>query len=562
MVLCPKCGKNNPPYYTHCYWCNEDITEITAIYLEHMDDPINSLRMEKEIPKFVKIKTANLGGAGYLFFILALVAVSLTGLAGGVSQVMLIFMLLAIVMFVRTWYHLSGELEDEHMKLFGVFSLGFALLNVFFLLSVSRIFIGVDFGYIDMFVGGWGSASYLVISVVLVWVIRYMFEYSKTALIIVLLLALNNVALIGTFLDNTFSLVFLGSFVGLFVFYAMLHARNLHVAGKKFENGILRFAGQIMVVSALLLIFAVGLLLPGNGFGRTMDGLLLGSVAVSRVTLTGDVTSLAIIFQLFWQFLAFVLVASGFFQMKEQVKSTQDTKKLVEKLKAPVLRKELNRRHETTFMTVIIFAFIIIGLFGANLYVKRNYGWATLEVGNPTASITGFVSDKNNGAEDNFKNGKVTIRITILVDDIDDVLNQEYPMETWLIGTNSAWRTEKISMKNARILEDSFEDNITLDGVLEIAGMGDNLYFKITVPVSTGGDVVAGSTMVIELWPTTDPASAIDDVFSPATFDNESTDDFWEDRDVIGVAISSVKELVVLTGSHGAVLVGQEIDIL
>jgi hypothetical protein len=86
-----------------------------------------------------------------------------------------------------------------------------------------------------------------------------------------------------------------------------------------------------------------------------------------------------------------------------------------------------------------------------------------------------------------------------------------------------------------------------------------NLYVKISVPTTSGGEVDEGMAIAITLWPTADYASAIDGTISPATFEEGCVDDYWDERDTINVKLSARRDALTLDGFNGAYLSGTEI---
>lgn len=207
---------------------------------------------------------------------------------------------------------------------------------------------------------------------------------------------------------------------------------------------------------------------------------------------------------------------------------------------------------------VIIIAAVCIGV-ALYLLLKERVSEAD---GPPAVAVDGYIIDKNTGIADNFKNGKVVIEIQVYAGDIDDVLDLEEPMQITITGKDKMWSVPSINLRdNSGKTETNYEENIECDGVIEgPSDSEDNIYVKISVPTTSAGEVVKGMSIWIDMWPTDDAVEAVDGNISPASFDNLSTYDWWNENDIIGIHISGKMDELWLFGYLGAYLIGTEVD--
>ncbi len=174
----------------------------------------------------------------------------------------------------------------------------------------------------------------------------------------------------------------------------------------------------------------------------------------------------------------------------------------------------------------------------------------------------GHIIDKNTGVEDNFRNGKADITITVVSAKFHDVLEPHEPTEITIWGHEKEWSVPTVNLKdNSGKTENNYGENIECDGV--VAGpdnSNDNLYVKISVPTTPDGDIIKGMSIKIEMWPTDDAVDDVDGTISPANFDNLSTYDWWDVHDTIDITVYGWRSSLTLTWYDGARLEGMGID--
>jgi len=174
-----------------------------------------------------------------------------------------------------------------------------------------------------------------------------------------------------------------------------------------------------------------------------------------------------------------------------------------------------------------------------------------------TADPTGNIMDKNTGTADNFTNGKVIIDVIVMSDDIDDVLDPRTPLTITVIGRGKVWKTPAMSLKTYMTAQGKTEANygetFTFDnrfGPTITGATTDNLYVKVSVPTTAGGEVDTKMSIRIEMNP-----CGVDNVLR-----DPATTDWWDARDTIDIYISARADALTLTGYDGAYLSGTEID--
>lgn len=170
------------------------------------------------------------------------------------------------------------------------------------------------------------------------------------------------------------------------------------------------------------------------------------------------------------------------------------------------------------------------------------------------AEANATVTDKDNGPTENFVDGKVAITITMKHDDIDDVLYPTNPMKIMLAGQGKQWNTGYLNLSDSGKTEANYGETIEMDGVLDISGMGERLYVKVSVPTTSNGDFDMGMSIRVDIWPTTDATSTMDGTISPALHDTATTEDWWNENDIIDIYISGRGDNLSLTESNGAYL--------
>lgn len=210
---------------------------------------------------------------------------------------------------------------------------------------------------------------------------------------------------------------------------------------------------------------------------------------------------------------------------------------------------------------VLVLVFMAISI-GVLLFSPREKKYEGGDITGAIVVANGRVIDKNFGVADNFKNGKTVVEITITHDDFDEVLDEERsPLKITILG-REAWSVPTINLRdNSGKTENNYGENIECDGVvLGPDNSKDNLYVKLSVPTTSGGDVVVDMSIIIELWPTDDSVEAIDGNISPASFDNETTYDWWDENDIIALDLLGRNDAARLVGLDGARLLREEID--
>jgi hypothetical protein len=212
----------------------------------------------------------------------------------------------------------------------------------------------------------------------------------------------------------------------------------------------------------------------------------------------------------------------------------------------------------------IIAGFCILSVAVALVFLSRPPPYVNGEV---AASAGGYIIDKDPMNTDNFKNGKLTVEILVWAGRFREILNPTNPMKIKVDGRPTiesrfqTWSIPAINLRdNTGKTEANYGENIVGDGVVPGSeDSNDNLYVKISVPTTLNGDVVEGMTIKIEMWPTNDAASPVDGIISPASFDNATVYDWWDEGNVIDVTIVGKNE-IRLAGYTGAYLIGVEVD--
>jgi flagellin-like protein len=204
----------------------------------------------------------------------------------------------------------------------------------------------------------------------------------------------------------------------------------------------------------------------------------------------------------------------------------------------------------------------VIAAYVAGLYV----GGATIPL---TATTSGTVIDWNTDVADNYNNGKVVCEATVLTASIRDVLDTRGILSISLTHHTRSWTTGSMSLTAAGKTTADYGQTMTMDGVLHIAGTaeaGDNLYIKVTVPTSTGGDITKGMTIRVDMWPTHTPARAMGSTISPAGYSGDNymvnpaligaDNTFWNQLETIDFTILGRADALTLSGYDGVYLSG------
>lgn len=197
----------------------------------------------------------------------------------------------------------------------------------------------------------------------------------------------------------------------------------------------------------------------------------------------------------------------------------------------------------------------VIASYVAGLYV----GGGGIPV---TATVSGSVFDWDDSTVDNYVNGKVSIDVTIMTDDIDDVLDSRGTLSVTIISRTRGWSTGSLVLGDvAGLSEADYGSTYTVEAVIAAISAENGLYVKLTVPTSSGGDIRTGSSIRVDMWPTSDTAYALRSATSAASFsaptsavlDNET---YWDQRDTIDLYITGRADSLTLTGFDGAYLFG------
>jgi hypothetical protein len=207
-------------------------------------------------------------------------------------------------------------------------------------------------------------------------------------------------------------------------------------------------------------------------------------------------------------------------------------------------------------VVVAVMYFVVFPLLAA-LYVAEIYvPPPSLMV---TAEASGTVFDKDDGPAENYVNAKTSVTVVIETDDIDDVLDPTDPLKITISGDGKTWTTGVINLlTTSGKTEANYGERIEIDGVVDTTE-DSNLYVKISVPTTAGGEVDEEMAITITLWPTLDATNAIDGTITPATFDNACVDDYWNEGEIIDIKISAREDALTLTGFDGAYLLGRRV---
>ncbi len=526
--------------------------------MEHMDEPMPSPEYVKKPSAPRKMEFGTLAALGYFLAFITPVTVSLVALPAAALQIVLVIGVAGVFMLSKMWNHLSWPMEDERMKLLAFLSVGVALLGAVFLSYAAPLFAGTGLRRSDRLFAGWGVSTYLVVAAVLAWLIKYFFKDTSESNIVSLLLAINVAGLIGVFFFDPFLWVFIGSFVALLLVQIILHANSLLNAGFKLENNFLKIAARAMYAGIPAFLVGVAALILVAQPSQIVDKILFSGMTVSRVSsATGVFVFLAIV-QISISIIVVILAATAFSSMTEKMRPLLSKPVIVAEGIPPLTSSKgmFSYKREISYMGGIIAAFMVIGFLGSSIYIERIYGISSLTGTGINASATGTILDKDPSAVDDFRNGKVTIEVVIILEKIDNVLASGAPLKVRLRSPSESWTTGDISLIDSGKTEANYGENIVMDGVLDLRETTDNLYFRITVPTTVEGSVDVGTSILVELWPTTDAASPPDGGIFEASFDENCPDDFWDDGGAISVYLLGVSDFVDLSGKYSVSLVG------
>ncbi len=560
MVRCPNCGRDNPPTFRRCYWCERDLSFEVQHWMEHADEPTPSPESVKKPAKPRKMMFGNLAALGYFLAFISPVAVSFVALPAVALQMVLLLGVAGVFMFSKLWNHISWPLEDERMKLLAFFSVGLALLGAIFLSYAAPLFAETELRKLDRLLAGWGVATYLIVAVVLIWLIKYFFKGSSESNTISLLLAVNIAGLVGLFFFDPFMWVFIGSLVALVLAQIILHANSLLNAGFKLENNFLKMAARAMYAVIPAFLVGVAALVLVAQPSQIVDKILFGGITVSRVSAAAGVFAFLSVAQIFISIAVVVLASTAFSSMIERSRPLLSKPIIIDGTPPITTSKGMVfYKREIAYMGGIIAAFMVIGFVGSSMYVQRIYGISSITGTGINATASGIILDKDSSAAADFSNGKATVNVEILLDKIDNVLNSGSPLKVRLQSPSESWSTGDMSIADSGKTEANYGENIVMDGVLDLRETTDNLYFKITIPTTAQGDVDIGTSILIELWPTTDDASAPDGGISEASFDENCPDDFWDEGGTISVYLLGANDFIDLSGQNAAGLVGLQV---
>ncbi len=209
-----------------------------------------------------------------------------------------------------------------------------------------------------------------------------------------------------------------------------------------------------------------------------------------------------------------------------------------------------------SIISAIVLVIIIAAYFGLVREVRPS--------GHISGSTDGIIYDKDFGITDNFKNGKISIRVNVYHGYLEDILNEDNPMIVGVrigesVGRLYDWYPPEINIReNSGKTEANYGESISCDGIVSgPEDWNDNLYIKLVVSTNSLGQV-KGENMLIEMWPTTDPVDQIDNILSPASFDNSAQDTWWDENYVVYLLVYGKKSLY-LGGFNSAFLIGESV---
>jgi len=547
MVACPKCGKDNPPHYKRCFWCGEDITEAVLHWLEHLSEPIIPMELPRK-QKLPRIKTGSYATFGY--FLLAMSVCVLIAVPVQFAWIPMLLGLVGIFSLSGFWMWFEKRFGEEDGMLFGIFSLSIMLLNFTILTTLTAAIIGIDFGTFDVWLVRFGFSSYFIISILSLWLIVDFADNTNFKTIAEIILGLNILGLAGFLFLDFFVWVFLIAMTSGFVFLLWLHSEILISAGKKVESQIIRISGWIVKCVAALSVVVICLILVLRGHLKIFEDLWMGSGIVQRISVTGP-TNLIIFIQIVVCSIGYIVAGIGFLKAKEKPTSPSGPIFIPRELEG-----SLRDKVKIIGVTVVVAA--LLGTFGANFYIQRNYPWILFPSEKLAVGTSGVIEDKIIGAGENYLNGKLRLQITLLKGYLDDVFDSTQPLRIRFMGANGSWVGESISFSSWGTLEEFYGGTVELDGIMDIPEASDNIYVVVSVPVTSTGDVAEGSTITVEMWPTQNNATSFDSTISSATFDENCEDNLWNVGDRLGLFITGKNHIVTLLGEDGVLLGSSE----
>ena len=198
----------------------------------------------------------------------------------------------------------------------------------------------------------------------------------------------------------------------------------------------------------------------------------------------------------------------------------------------------------------------VIAAYVAGLYV----GGATIPI---TATTAGTLIDWDTDIVDNYYNAKAIVEVTILTDDIDDVLDSRGMLSVTLTHHTRGWTTGAISMSGMGYNTANYGSSLQIDAVLDIAGCDNNLYVKMSFPTTQGGEITKGMTIRIDMVPCENGILDWDKNIDIPVFVGENgtmspgiTLPYWDERETIDISIVGRVDALTLSGFDGAYFFG------
>lgn len=548
MVVCPKCGVLNPDDKDSCMWCGAKFKTVKK-RIPATKDVTAAVPETGNETSFVESTNFGIFGAfGYLILIISSVVASFVAITLAMSLGLFAGMIVGTLMIGYAWVKFGKLSEDRLMKLFGVLFIGFTILTVLFLA-------GLFVAYFSLSVWGWnllsllvGALIYVIPAAILTFVILHKLEKCAIKTIVVLLLILSMFGYVGMYFLTILSFLALGGLIGLAITEIGLHIRCLLVAGAKLENQFFRFSGWLMLIYALFSLAGMGFI----SYGVTGQITVFTGVGSTQFLPLSLVQWLGYA-QLALYALASVLAANAFFGIGNSLQNLGATPKPKTSL---VHAREIESKSKLPYLIIAIAIAALV--MGGVIYASAQSP-VTYNHGHITATVSGYIADKDETTTDNYVNGKALIEILILTDDIDDVLDSRGQLTITMVSRTRGWTTGALNIKDSGATEAQYGQTFVMDGVLDIDGMDRNLYVKVTVPTNSGGDVKAGNSIRIDMWPTSDSASAMNGTVSAASHFTGGTVDndiFWDNGDTIDIYVTGRADALTLTGFDGAYLIG------
>lgn len=576
MVFCPKCGKDNPDRLSYCYWCATNLKGAVAVTAETrkeikpvppaIENDFGGTKIFEPQPISQTGERSMAGVIGYLLLIITTALTAFVSLSYELSVAVLVVAGIGVFMAGIAWHGLGKSLEDNLMKLYGILLPGMTLWIVAY--SFSALLMLSAFG-----VGGTNiptayvlvAATAVIIPIILLLIIRFSVKSGTLQSVVTILLIISLAGFISGFFIPFLALATAVSLLSLSIIEIVLQVRSFFVAGNKLPSTCFKLGGWctlIAIIISIALVPLIGSIVVLSSYGMAPSQALVAVGMVQWVSYIGY---------------AFSIVASAFalIAFLGVEKSTLQTGvPNVPQAKIPVSaadgraspdtvwQEEKERGPSMKIIVIVVVAIVILGVVGYVIYagaiaayVSGLYiGGATIPV---TATVSGDVEDWNSTTTDNYRNGKTIVEATILTDDIDDVLDSSGELSITLTHHTRGWSTGAMFLGSSGKTTANYGETITMDGVLNIAEMTNNLYVKVTVPTTSGGDVTHGTTIRIDMWPTSDSASALDGNISAASHNPAGmSENWWDEKETLDITLVGRADALTLSGYDGAYLIG------